>query len=195
MTEEWRENPKHPGYLVSSEGRIYSLKRRKILKPFRTGKGNLTCGLSNKGLVKMVLINRLVCETFFGESPPDKPQALHRDGDLDNNSVSNLRWGSQSDNSRDQVKRGTHALWSKTHCPKGHPYSGENLILVRGGQARFCRTCRNIKAGETRLKGLPDDSGKHGTNSGYAVWGCRCGLCTKAHTDYQRSYRRGKSQK
>jgi hypothetical protein len=27
----------------------------------------------------------------------------------------------------------------KTHCPKGHPYSGDNLYVFKG---RNCRTCR-----------------------------------------------------
>lgn len=30
----------------------------------------------------------------------------------------------------------------KTHCPKGHPYAGENLILESGPTRRRCRTCR-----------------------------------------------------
>jgi hypothetical protein len=32
----------------------------------------------------------------------------------------------------------------KTHCPKGHPYSGRNLIVDRyenGKQRRRCRAC------------------------------------------------------
>ena len=29
----------------------------------------------------------------------------------------------------------------KTHCPKGHPYSGENLYLTPGGRSRHCREC------------------------------------------------------
>jgi hypothetical protein len=29
---------------------------------------------------------------------------------------------------------------SKTHCPQGHPYSGDNLGRWRG--RRYCRTCR-----------------------------------------------------
>ena len=32
---------------------------------------------------------------------------------------------------------------SKTHCPQGHPYSGENL--VRTNNRRVCRTCRNAR--------------------------------------------------
>ncbi len=36
---------------------------------------------------------------------------------------------------------------SKTHCPQGHPYSGDNLYLAARGD-RQCRTCR--KARDTR---------------------------------------------
>lgn len=31
---------------------------------------------------------------------------------------------------------------AKTHCPKGHPYSGYNLIVTKSG-CRFCRKCQN----------------------------------------------------
>lgn len=31
---------------------------------------------------------------------------------------------------------------AKTHCPRGHEYSGSNLIVDRRGQ-RDCRECRN----------------------------------------------------
>lgn len=37
-----------------------------------------------------------------------------------------------------KLKRGI----AKTHCPKGHPYEGENLIIRRNGFRR-CRTCHN----------------------------------------------------
>jgi hypothetical protein len=31
---------------------------------------------------------------------------------------------------------------TKTHCPQGHPLSGDNLYVSRG--RRECRTCRRI---------------------------------------------------
>lgn len=31
-----------------------------------------------------------------------------------------------------------------THCPKGHPYSGANLMVIAG--KRECRACRNARA-------------------------------------------------
>lgn len=35
---------------------------------------------------------------------------------------------------------------AKTHCPKGHPYAGDNLKLDRAGRNRLCRTCRNERS-------------------------------------------------
>jgi HNH endonuclease len=31
----------------------------------------------------------------------------------------------------------------KTHCPYGHPFSGDNLLIVPATKARRCRTCTN----------------------------------------------------
>lgn len=41
---------------------------------------------------------------------------------------------------RVNVNRGFHRVVLKTHCPKGHPYEGENVRLERG--VRVCRICR-----------------------------------------------------
>lgn len=38
--------------------------------------------------------------------------------------------------------RRSHGNNSKTHCPAGHPYAGENLYISPTTGARFCRTCR-----------------------------------------------------
>lgn len=59
-------------------------------------------------------------------------------------------------NQRDSAnkKRQHHAR--KTHCPKGHPYSGDNLIIRKqqrdGGIHRTCRTCHNEQSMATWLK-------------------------------------------
>ncbi len=34
---------------------------------------------------------------------------------------------------------------AKTHCPQGHPYSGENLVITKGGRGRECRTCKRAR--------------------------------------------------
>lgn len=39
------------------------------------------------------------------------------------------------------LKRGTGSA-SKTHCPAGHPYAGDNLRIVKATGHRVCVTCR-----------------------------------------------------
>lgn len=46
---------------------------------------------------------------------------------------------------RVNTDRSPIAHGSKTHCPKGHPFSGDNLYAytdARGYEHRQCRTCR-----------------------------------------------------
>jgi hypothetical protein len=38
------------------------------------------------------------------------------------------------------IRRGGNAI--KTHCPQGHPYSGDNLRIDGRRYARLCRTCQ-----------------------------------------------------
>ena len=40
---------------------------------------------------------------------------------------------------------------AKTHCPKGHPYSGDNLYLSPRGD-RECRTCQRIRWRQRRAR-------------------------------------------
>lgn len=44
----------------------------------------------------------------------------------------------------ENVGRGVSGRWQKekTHCPKGHPYAGANLMLRPSGSRR-CRACEN----------------------------------------------------
>jgi hypothetical protein len=54
-------------------------------------------------------------------------------------------------------------LNERTHCPKGHPYSGDNLVLEpiqRAGRsyyARRCKTCRQEQSRERARKRLGID--------------------------------------
>ena len=48
--------------------------------------------------------------------------------------------GTQSDNEIDKVKKGRNPKANKTHCPQGHPYSGDNLY-IKTDKHRMCRAC------------------------------------------------------
>ena len=37
---------------------------------------------------------------------------------------------------------------TKTHCIKGHPFSGDNLYVVKGTNIRKCKACRRVGRGK-----------------------------------------------
>jgi hypothetical protein len=41
---------------------------------------------------------------------------------------------------------------AKTHCPEGHPLSGDNLRFATRGSGRVCRTCRMASSAKYRNK-------------------------------------------
>lgn len=69
--------------------------------------------------------------------------------------------GTTADNVRDMWVKGrnkasiTAKLASKTHCPRGHPYSAENLMVGRqgrGGIKRMCRACYRSRSNRQKLE-------------------------------------------
>lgn len=101
------------------------------------------------GLRKQKMVHRLVAEAFLG--PALGREVRHLDGDPTNNRLSNLRWGTHSENEFDKVAHGNHKEARKTHCPRNHPYSGANLRLDYRGY-RICRACERIRARLNKLR-------------------------------------------
>lgn len=98
----------------------------------------------------------------------------------------------------ENIRRGINP--NKTHCPAGHEYAGDNLILrtrENGRINRNCRTCSNQFRNErykTRVVPvLADDDPKHGTTTGYTYYECRCEPCRDANRERLRIWRESKS--
>lgn len=51
---------------------------------------------------------------------------------------------------KENLNRGINAKSEKTHCPQGHPYSGDNLYIRTDNGGRECKAC--IKARGLRYK-------------------------------------------
>lgn len=76
-----------------------------------------------------------------------------------------------------------------THCPKGHPYSGDNLRLhVRKNGRDVNRECREcVRAAMARERPpLALDDPRHGTVGGYTYHRCRCAACKHAASQRRR---------
>lgn len=80
-------------------------------------------------------------EAFVGPRPHGQ-LGRHLDDDRDNNTLANLAWGTPAQNSQDAIDNGVNPYAKKTHCPSGHPYSGDNLYVSVDGKNRKCRECK-----------------------------------------------------
>lgn len=65
--------------------------------------------------------------------------------------LEHLFLGTAADNARDTASKRRHREQSKTHCPRGHPYDGDNLFYGSAGE-RKCRACSRRQSYEYRRK-------------------------------------------
>lgn len=73
--------------------------------------------------------------------------------------------GTAKENAQDKQRKGRNHTSNKTHCPKGHPYAGDNLYVTPEG-FRNCKTCcrirQRVKAGWPRKLAETMPSTPHG---------------------------------
>lgn len=87
-------------YFITTNGEVISKARTKpiVLKPGLKKNGYLQVSLVQKnGKIKYISIHRLVALAFI-ENPNNLEQVNHKDGDKQNNRISNLEWVSSKNN-------------------------------------------------------------------------------------------------
>jgi hypothetical protein len=160
MTENWKPIPGHEGrYEVSDHGRVRSVDRDvayangsvrrysgQAVKGRATASGHLRVSLYGGSGDRDHFVHRLVLEAFVGPRPSGM-EGCHDNGIPDDNRLTNLRWDTTRENHLDRVKHGTHHETRKTHCPRGHAYEGDNLVVTKDGW-RKCRECHRIRSYE-----------------------------------------------
>lgn len=115
----WKPVPGYSGmYWVSNTGRLKSYRWWKqrgvesrgkafLIKPMKMRDGHLLARLWMDGSTKTVSMAKLILTVFTGPPTKDKRWACHNDGNPSNNLISNLRWGTNSENQMDRVRHGT----------------------------------------------------------------------------------------
>ena len=95
-----------PGYIITSEGHVYGQKGGRLSPGMgRSGYHQVVLARGVK-IRRTVMIHHLMLETFVGPRP-EGHEARHLDGNRLNNDISNLCWGSRTENARDRIVHGT----------------------------------------------------------------------------------------
>ncbi len=152
IAEEWRPVPGAEGrYEVSSLGRVKSLRRvvccgrrkgkttyrtvpEKILKPGLDQDGYHQVLIANKEgeKFKNVKIHQLVAAAFLGNRPRGT-WVLHGPNGRNDNSVSNLYYGTPAQNVQDKWRDGTIVLGEQHHKAK---LTQQNVLAIRDCHAK-----------------------------------------------------------
>lgn len=133
-----KDIPGFPDYAITKDGRVWSKPRislqgheigRKWLSWIKQNKsGHVYVWLCREGKRYPVSIHRLVLETCVGPRPPGM-ECRHLDGNPVNNNLSNLKWGTKSENQLDSIQHGTQVCLGRQG--EKHPSSKLSLAGVR----------------------------------------------------------------
>ena len=106
MEEKWKQiviDGIEYDYLISSHGRVFSLKRQKIKRQVKKGNDYLYVNLHKDGISRNFRVHRLVAIHFIPNDDEEKTEVNHIDENKENNHVENLEWCTREYN----MKHGT----------------------------------------------------------------------------------------
>ena len=134
---------KDTDYLIYSDGRVYSEKTNRFLKP-RNCAGYLRVAIYTNDRIYQMSIHRLVATAFI-ENPKNKPEVNHKDGNKTNNSVQNLEWVTTSENV-------SHAFKTELKFAK----HGNESHLSKYSIEQVRKACEYMEEGEMTLTEISD---------------------------------------
>ena len=139
MTEAWRDVVGYEGlYQVSDMGRVRITRTDRILKARLDKDGYLLVNLwqpSPVGRYTTVKVHRIVLLAFKGDPPEGAPRADHRNGQRADNSLTNLRWATPSENGLNRHAPSTGATGVLgVNYRQGKPNPWRAHVTVNGKQ-------------------------------------------------------------
>ena len=120
-TKEYKDN-----YILYSTGKVFSKKKNRFLVPLNNGDGYFKVNIWYAGVSKQEYIHKLIADAFL-ENTNNHRYIDHIDRDKTNNDVSNLRWCSASDNTRNLAGRPRYTVSKKGN----EHHSNEIKVEVR----------------------------------------------------------------
>jgi len=125
----------YPGYSIDEQGRIFSDRAGRFLKPIRMGEYLGVQIPDRTGRLQKRYVHRLVLEFTTGACPAGM-QARHLDGDRFNNAPANLAWGTPTENNGDKKRHGTTGAGERNAMAR---LTWSQVVAIRERAAAGCK--------------------------------------------------------
>lgn len=109
MIEEWKPIVGFDDFEISTLGRIRRMSTGMYYKS-----NNAEIWINKK----FCQVGRLILETFIGPPPDKDSKARHLDDNRENNTLSNLAWGTQKENIHDALRNGVFGAKGRVQPPE-----------------------------------------------------------------------------
>ena len=165
--EQWRPVVGYEDrFMVSSHGRVWSKDRMvrhgrgsglrrhagRMLSQGKKPAGYPVISALIDGKVRHLYVHTLVLEAFVGPRPAGAV-ARHLDDNKENNHLSNLAWGTESDNAYDKVRNGNDHYAKRDACKNGHLFTPDNIYRrAKYPGTRYCKACAMDEQRRRRAK-------------------------------------------
>ena len=156
-------------YEVYEDGRIYSYKSKKFLKPIKCPNGyQRVCLVDNEGKMKLYLLHRVVYEAVTGESIPEGMQCNHINEDKTDNRFCNINLLTPKENTN-WGTRNSRASKAISKANTNNPKRSKMVGAFKNGELIFTFPSSN-EAGRNGFKqsAVSDCcNGKRKTHNGF----------------------------
>lgn len=160
---QWKIIKDFEDYKVSNTGKVFSIKRNKMLKPYEK-KNYLGVYLYQNNTRKFMTIHRLVALAFI-DNPNNYPQINHKDENTKNNCVENLEWCSAKYN----CNYGTHREKVRQRMLTNNPFKGKQHTAETKQKMRNAKLGRSLTEEHKKKIGLSNKGKGRIGNSVYCV--------------------------
>lgn len=109
---EFTEIPNFSNYLISRDGRIYSKRYKRLLRPANDKDGYKRVTLVAEGKPHYIRVHRAVAETYI-PNPLNKPVVNHLNGNVADNRVENLEWATVQENAIHAIRTGLSGAYGE----------------------------------------------------------------------------------